>query len=442
MFKSLFRRIRQNRLFSAIYVLGSALSIASAMLIVVYLYVKIADIYPEHDRSNIYEVYNLEASVKTGGSTVMTGSRGFPASVALAIEKSVTSAETVATELMVAQVANKVMIQPGEGRMPFAVVGRYVNLPFFRIFDYEMLHGTYFSQEDFDSGALAVVITDKLATRLFGSPEEAVGKEMRVSYDSFVVRGVIREPSFLMQDSYGQIFFPYTIRWRTYVLDQYAPKYRQTSGDFKVWAKVRDDAAADTVDMQVRQVLRTMVETLSEPEDSVFFELPPIMSVATRSFKSDDGHFSLADLMMKYGVIILLLLVVPAINLGGLIAGHMETRLPEMGVRKSFGARRGRLLRSVLTENMVLTSAGGLLGLAISLLLVWRWRDWMFFLDDNIMADAPDSVSLVVTSEMMFAPAILAMAFLLCLIVNVMAAMIPAWWSLRRPIVESLSENK
>ncbi|MDE5913557.1 MAG: ABC transporter permease, partial [Muribaculaceae bacterium] len=91
---------------------------------------------------------------------------------------------------------------------------------------------------------------------------------------------------------------------------------------------------------------------------------------------------------------------------------------------------------------MVLTAAGGILGLAISVLLVWKWREWVFFLNDNILADAPAGVSLTLTPEMLFAPTVLAVAFVLCLLVNVMAAMIPAWWALRRPIVESLSENK
>ncbi|MDE6166288.1 MAG: hypothetical protein K2F58_04250, partial [Muribaculaceae bacterium] len=50
--------IRNNRFFKTTYILGSALSIASAMLIVVFLYVKTADIYPENDRSDIYILEN------------------------------------------------------------------------------------------------------------------------------------------------------------------------------------------------------------------------------------------------------------------------------------------------------------------------------------------------------------------------------------------------
>lgn len=443
MLKSVFRRIKQNPLFSAIYVTGSALSIASAMIVVIYVYVNMADIYPEHDRSNIYEVYGMEPLHKKGYNAVGSGKSGFSPFLADKLKNSITCAEEIATEQQVYQVRNRIIIDPADGSLPFAVVGKYVDVPFFNIFGYEMLYGELFTSNDFDSGYCTVMITDKLATRLFGDPESAVGKSIDVCYDDYLIRGVIREPNFLLQNSYGQIFFPYTIRHDQgrYYSDG-MEKISAVAGQLRLWVKVRDGHAADSLQQQVNDVIRATEAMLTQPDDSLILTLDPIRSITAKNFMAEDGHFTLADMLRKYGVIILILLIVPALNLGGLIAGNMESRLPEMGVRKSFGAGRRRLLASVLSENMVLTAAGGILGLAISMLLVWKWREWVFFLDDNIMADAPAGVSLTLTPEMLFAPTVLAVAFVLCLLVNVMAAMIPAWWALRRPIVESLSENK
>lgn len=154
------------------------------------------------------------------------------------------------------------------------------------------------------------------------------------------------------------------------------------------------------------------------------------------------ADFDWRDLLRKYGFMILILLIVPAINLGGMISGNMESRMPEMGVRKSFGAGRGRLLRAVLCENFALTSIGAVLGLVIAVALVWGWKDWLFFLDDTIMADAPESVSVIITADMLFAPLVFAIAFMATFMLNLFSAMLPAWWSLRNPIVKSLSENK
>ena len=167
----IFRRIRQNRLFSAIYILGSALSIASAMLIVVYLYVKISDIYPENDRSDIYEIYNFAPMLKKADRySIGMGDGGFSASLADEIRKAAAPADVVATEFMDYD-DGRVMIQPGQGRLPFNVTARYVDLAFFSLFDYELLCGTLFSEQHFETELQVVVITDKLATRLFGSPE-------------------------------------------------------------------------------------------------------------------------------------------------------------------------------------------------------------------------------------------------------------------------------
>lgn len=49
---------KKDKLFTGIYIFGSALSIASAMVLVIFLYVKLADIYPEHDREEIYLLGN------------------------------------------------------------------------------------------------------------------------------------------------------------------------------------------------------------------------------------------------------------------------------------------------------------------------------------------------------------------------------------------------
>lgn len=50
-FKQSWALIRQNKLFSSLYVLGTGLAIAMTMIIVIVYYVKIAPIYPETNRS-------------------------------------------------------------------------------------------------------------------------------------------------------------------------------------------------------------------------------------------------------------------------------------------------------------------------------------------------------------------------------------------------------
>lgn len=330
-------------------------------------------------------------------------------------------------------------VAPTDGTLPFAIKSRYVDPNFFKLFDFQILAGSSISEEDFQSATQSCVISDKLAIRLFGSVDKAVGESVKINSADYAIQGVFREPSFLQQNTYAQVMLPYTL------LQRYYAGTHTSVGNFAVLARVKSDEAADSLMTVFNEAMRKfeteLTQKSSRPEEQIEISVSKVGSLPEIAFGMEDG-FSWSKLLAKYGFIILILLIVPAVNLGGLIAGNMETRLPEMGIRKSFGANRSRLLRSVLSENLVLTTVGGIIGLIVSWLLVWKWRNWMFFMDDSIMYDAPASVSLNITPEMIFAPLVFIVAFLLCCLVNVMAAMIPAWWSLRKPIVESLSENK
>jgi putative ABC transport system permease protein len=119
----------------------------------------------------------------------------------------------------------------------------------------------------------------------------------------------------------------------------------------------------------------------------------------------------------------------------------MEGRLAEMGVRKSFGATRSSLLRQVLNENLILTVIGGLLGLAIAwTILIFGYR-WLFDLFTS-GTTYPTSIESFISMEMLMSPTVFVIAFTVCLILNIISALIPAWFSLRKPIVESMNEKR
>lgn len=125
-----------------------------------------------------------------------------------------------------------------------------------------------------------------------------------------------------------------------------------------------------------------------------------------------------------------------------MIAGRMEIRLPEMGIRKSFGAHRSVLLNQVLGENLALTLIGGVLGLLLAWLSLVVFRDWLFALFDANPTLLLEGVSVDISAEMLLAPAVFVVALLVCMVLNLLSALIPAWLSLRNPIVKSLNEKR
>ena len=71
---------------------------------------------------------------------------------------------------------------------------------------------------------------------------------------------------------------------------------------------------------------------------------------------------------------------------------------------------------------------------------VWCARPH-FLLDDYAEA-VPEGANAYVSGEMLFAPLVFLCAFVLCVLLNMLSALLPAWMSLRKPIVYSLYEHR
>lgn len=120
------------------------------------------------------------------------------------------------------------------------------------------------------------------------------------------------------------------------------------------------------------------------------------------------------ELVMKYLIIVLVLLLIPAINMSGITQSRMRKRMAEIGVRKAFGATRSELLTQVLYENLLQTLLGGVLGLFFSYASVLLLSDWLLDTGTASMGIGRTFVN----AEMMFNPVIFLYAFPACLALN------------------------
>ncbi len=429
--------LKQNPLFSTLYIAGTGLAIAMTMIVAVIYYVRLAPLYPEYKRGcTLYMPYvKFSMDNPDGGWGYYTG--GFSHQALADWVYTLPGAEVVSAQNYYG--LGTTYVQLSGGRQDEEVKALLTDPAFFRLYTFRFVDGAPFTQADMDGGVPHAVITSRLARMLFDyGSDGVVGRTFRMNLKEYTVCGVVEAASRLMENSFADVYLPYSIM----------PDYRDLSnpelpdyGFFSVTIAAKDRASMDTVRRAVNDYVRRF-NALHEKDywtmsldDAFCSHAGQVLQRSTGS----DGNISQG--VRHLLLVIMVLLLVPALNLSGLIASRMEARLPEMGVRKTFGAWRTTLLGMVMWENLLLTLLGGILGLLLAWMALYLWRGWVFNILDSYAMQL-SAADVTVSGEMLFAPLVFACTLLLCIVLNVLSAFIPAWWSLRHPIVQSLYEKR
>ncbi len=444
-FRQALALIREERLFSGIYIVGTALAIAFTMVMAVVYYIKLAPIYPERNRARTVYFEGLRIEAESGGK----GQTGFSSKAFEEWFKRSPNIEYCSPTLLAAgtgKTQGKCHTFVVRGKDDYVdVVRNEVNADYFKIYEYDFVSGRAFTSKEVDDNEKVCVISDALAERLFGKGVEAVGKMVEVESGPEVrVVGVFRGGSQLAPDSYADIIYP---------LLNGVVMGIPYQGLYSIVATVKDDDHLRALKQELDDVAARIQQAHPEVLDLFSFggdakkKLVLTQDMDTHSMhvlKTENREGSLStvtgwQLVKHYAGIIFVLLFVPALNLCGIVAGRMERRSAEMAVRKTFGARRSTLLSQVVAENLVLTTIGGIIGLVLSWLAIYGMRREILgmFFDNSTLSTAP-----IVEGEMLFAPTLFFGAFAAILLLNLLAAVVPAWWSLRKPIVEAMMEKR
>lgn len=411
-----------------LYIVGTGLAIAMTMVIFVAHYIRIAPIYPETNRAQTWVLKSVCVQRLKG-----SGNSNWKSSYRLVRDWWYSMQEAEHISAVYEAWGNEDYIQPDDMGADLKVEVKYTDPAFFHVFQFKFLAGKPFSQSDFDSGIMNAVIGESLARRLFGTAE-VVGRTFNLNYTNCRVVGVVKDASFLTAESFGQLYLPYS------TLSGF-DKSEETSdmlGPYIVYFKVKDAAQGEALEKEMEEQVRKY--NTSQDEYKLILLGPDIYWKS--AYRHGNAPLDWWELIRQWGGLVLIFLLVPALNLCGMISTRMENRLPEMGICKAFGADRGRLLRQVLTENLVLTCLGGLFGLCIAWLVLIAGRNWVFTLFNRYGDTVPEGVDTLVSFDMLFFPWIFIVGFIVCLLLNLLSALWPAWKALRKDIVYSLNQKK
>lgn len=304
----------------------------------------------------------------------------------------------------------------------FSMESRKVDRNFWKMFDFEFKAGRPFTEAEVSSGAKKVILTDVSAAKLAGN-RDLLGKEIMVARVPHQVVGIVKATSPLLTQTYGEIYLPYKEDpddiWSTYM------------GSTGVILLLSDDADPSVMKKEVQRRYEQFNREIAKDNLRAIYHQAPFHNEKPGGSNTDpsDNRFE------RYALYAILLLL-PAINLSGMTRSRLKRRVAEIGLRRSFGATKRRIIGQLLGENLAITVIGGVIGLILSALFVIFFFNAFFDYYGWDVTAAKVDVSPAL--NMVFTWRVFGFALLFCFVLNILSAGIPAWKASRENPAEAM----
>ena len=249
--KQAWELMKQNRLFSTLYIVGTALAIAMTMMMAIIYYVRLAPVYPEERRGTTLYMGGLKLSQTFDNGGWAWWTNGYSHRAVTEWLRPLEDAAVVSGHC--SGWRNAAYVQRPDGREDEPVTVRLTDPEFFRLYTFRFRDGAAFTQDDFDGGMYRAVITDRLARLLFGADTGVTGRTFLMNYKTFTVCGVVEAPSKLMENSYADMYAPYSIEKS--LLDG-TNEHAWEMGPLSVTIAARDKAGIDRLRQAIDEHLQ------------------------------------------------------------------------------------------------------------------------------------------------------------------------------------------
>jgi putative ABC transport system permease protein len=259
----------------------------------------------------------------------------------------------------------------------------------------KVTQGRYFSESDFNRGTPVCVIGYQNAEDLFGNPEQAVGKTIDVSGKKLVIVGLLEKQGESLLNM-GFQFDKYILTPNTFFTTLFN---EDKVGRNLIMVKPKPNENVEDVKGETRAYMRQVRRlTLNDEDNFSIYEV----NVFSKFF---DPIFSMLNIAGFF--ITLLSLVVGVFGVMNIMFVTVKERTGQIGLKKAVGAPKKVILTEFLLESAFLCVIGGLVGV----LLVW------------IMALI---LSTILPFKIFIAPFIILLALGICIVLGVIAGIIPA----------------
>jgi len=339
-FKIAFRNLLRNKGFSAINISGLAVGMASAILILLWIYNEVSYDQFHKNKDYLYEAWNrgtFDGKLQCWDNT--------PKILGPTLKQEYPEVAEVSR-----QYSRWYVTRAGEKKVSSKAL--VTDPSFLSMFSFPLLQG---NAKTVLNNVYSIVITEKMAKKMFGTTD-VMNKVISIDKDNFTVTGILKD-----LPTNSSIDFEYILPW-AYLI--------KTGGDDNYWGnnsvqtfvQLKPNASEALANVKIKDITKKHSNGLEEQE--VF--LHPITKLHLYSnFENGKISGGRIETVRLFGIIAAFILLIACINFMNLSTARSEKRAKEVGIRKVAGANRGLLIGQFIGESVIISFIAGLLALLI-----------------------------------------------------------------------------